>query len=65
VANNDTELAKIWTNIDQASTDQPNNNMSEVQISQEPDAAVTDPDTDQIDEDAVLARLKSLIMTVR
>jgi len=65
VANNDTELAKIWANIDQAPTDQPNNNMSEVQISQEPDAAVTDPDTDQIDEDAVLARLKSLIMTVR
>jgi hypothetical protein len=60
VANNDPEIAQLRDELDQESepAGQP---VSEVQISQEPDAAVVDPNTDQYNEDRELAILKNLI----
>jgi hypothetical protein len=68
VANNDPEIAQLRDELasePDSDTNTDTEPVSEVQISQEPDAAVVDPDTDQIDEDAALVRLKSLISTVR
>jgi hypothetical protein len=64
VANRDPEIAQLRDEL-ASESDADAEPVSEVQISQEPDAAVVDPNTDQFNEDAALVRLKSLISSVR
>ncbi len=60
-ANTDPEIAQLQTKLDQATTAEVNTDpVSEMEVDQEPDAAVTDPNTDQIDE-SDLARLHQLL----
>lgn len=63
VANNDPTIAQLRDELGQAAaSDQPaDDTMSEMQVSSDPDAAVTDPNTDQYNEARELARLKQLI----
>lgn len=61
VADRDPEIAQLQAELEQPADD----TVSEVQISQEPDAAVVDPSTDQFNEDHELARLKQLLTQVR
>jgi len=57
VADRDPEIAQLRAELGQSADD----TVSEVQISQEPDAAVVDPNTDQYNEDQEISRLKALI----
>jgi hypothetical protein len=54
VAAKDPEMAQLKAELEKT-------NVEEMQISQDPDAAVVDPDTDQFNEQAQIERLKSLI----
>ena len=57
VADRDPEIAQLRAELEQSTDD----TVSEVQISQDPDAAVVDSDTDQYNEDQEISRLKALI----
>jgi hypothetical protein len=59
VADRDPEIAQLRAELEQPV----NNTVSEVQIAQDPDAAVVDSDTDQYNEDQELARLKALLLS--
>jgi hypothetical protein len=61
VADRDPEIAQLRAELEQPA----DNTGSEVPISQEPDAAVVDADTDQYNEDQEFARLKQLLTQVR
>jgi hypothetical protein len=66
MADQDPSIAELRAELDQSTAQQPTPDaVSEMEVDQEPDAAVVDPNTDQFNEDQEFARLKQLLTQIR